>query len=575
MMIRLSWLLVLVMLCGPAGATPDLVSVVYHDVRDDVTADLDADQLATSTANLVSHFAWLRAHRYRPVSFEQVRAAWRDEQPLPAKAVLLTFDGSYRSFYERVLPLLRVFEFPAVLTITGERVEPSRSINVRGRLVNPDRFLNWRQIDEAVRSGWVEIASGGYANPDYEIAAVRTVDARPTVGQLFSTIERHVDPVEVVAGVRENLQKNSTLIDAKLGVRPSVVTWPSGRFSGAAMKWANRLGLDAGLTLAPFVPALAGHRMIGRVPIVANESLEGFKSIVESTRRTPPRRLLGIGLSVETQDSALPVDDADLSRRLARAVDVTGVNGLILNVGVDEKATAQWFEALSSPVQIHRLRALTGAARGAGATEVMLQLAPISTSRSGTAHFEGSGDSATPDAVPVNEVLNSLRLLFAAADFDALLLREHSPVKAETPGTVIATAALLDAFREFHPHARVVLQMSCMNARSATVDSDGSSMSAVFTLFAVHVRHTEGCATELARHLATHENHQRDRNAFVFMFEAPSPPTPVETLVGRMQAVADHGSVGLAYQLGQLVDYERDFEQLERVLSLRKIPRKY
>ncbi|WP_252385833.1 polysaccharide deacetylase family protein, partial [Escherichia coli] len=55
----------------------------------------------------------LRENGYQPVSIAQIREAHRGGKPLPEKAVVLTFDDGYQSFYTRVFPILQAFQWPA------------------------------------------------------------------------------------------------------------------------------------------------------------------------------------------------------------------------------------------------------------------------------------------------------------------------------------------------------------------------------------------------------------------------------------------------------------------------------
>jgi len=98
---------------------PNLIVLAYHDVRDDVGLDADRDPDATSTDHLVAHFEWLKANGYHVVSFEQVKEASEGGRALPPDAVLLTFDDSLASFYTRVYPLLKAYNFPALQAVVG------------------------------------------------------------------------------------------------------------------------------------------------------------------------------------------------------------------------------------------------------------------------------------------------------------------------------------------------------------------------------------------------------------------------------------------------------------------------
>jgi hypothetical protein len=85
----------------------------YHDVQEDVR--VNPDRYAVGSARLVTQFAWMKHNGYRVVSLDDVIAAREGRRALPAKAVVLTFDDGYRSVYTRVFPLLKLFNYPAIV----------------------------------------------------------------------------------------------------------------------------------------------------------------------------------------------------------------------------------------------------------------------------------------------------------------------------------------------------------------------------------------------------------------------------------------------------------------------------
>src|SRR5690606_4789908 len=102
---------------APAVEGGSFVVLCYHEVPDDVRQL--PDPYAVEANELASQFAWLRGHGYQPGGLSDILAARRGERALPPKAVLLTFDDGYRSFYTRVYPLLRLYGYPAVLALVG------------------------------------------------------------------------------------------------------------------------------------------------------------------------------------------------------------------------------------------------------------------------------------------------------------------------------------------------------------------------------------------------------------------------------------------------------------------------
>ena len=77
------------------------------------------------------------------VSVDQILAARNGGTPLPNKAVLLTFDDGYSSFYNRVYPFLEANNLSAVLAPVGTWIDtpPNKKVDFGGLSTDRDRFL--------------------------------------------------------------------------------------------------------------------------------------------------------------------------------------------------------------------------------------------------------------------------------------------------------------------------------------------------------------------------------------------------------------------------------------------------
>lgn len=190
----------------------------YHDVRDDPTSA--PDRYTVSTANLLQHFAWLRKNGFNIVSVDAILAARAGTKPLPPKAVLLTFDDGYRSAYTRVFPLLKVFNYPAILAVPGSWLEVASDGRVpyEGRDLGREEFLQWDEIREMAASGLVEIAS-------HSFDLRHGIRANPQGDQLPAAIGRRHDATsnsyesdaDYTRRIRDDLVRNSDLLARRLG----------------------------------------------------------------------------------------------------------------------------------------------------------------------------------------------------------------------------------------------------------------------------------------------------------------------------------------------------------------------
>ncbi len=254
------------------------LALAYHDVED---SDPDQAFVSVQTEHLVQQFAWLRENGYQPVTVDQILEANRGGKSLPDKALLLTFDDGYRSFYTRVFPLLKAYQWPAVLAPVGAWLDTpqDRPVDFGGKPVERERFLNWDQVREIARSGLVEIGAhtddlhyGILANPQGNLepaAATHAYDAASgryeTDAQYKTRIARDVDRI-------------SAKIRRVTGKAPRVWVWPYGAASGEALKIVEDKGYKLAMMLDSGLGDVHELNNIPRVLVSNDPQLENFAS---------------------------------------------------------------------------------------------------------------------------------------------------------------------------------------------------------------------------------------------------------------------------------------------------------
>jgi biofilm PGA synthesis lipoprotein PgaB len=303
-----------------AGETPGaLIVLSYHEARDDVREY--PDPYAVGSAELAGQFEWLRANGYTPVNIDQVLAARAGGRALPPKAVLLTFDDGYLSFYTRVYPLLQEFHYPAVLAIVGKWIDAPRgepSVYGEKNSVAAASFPTWGQVREMADSGFVELASHTYdlhrgvlANPQLNLqpaATARTYDPAKN---------SYEDDTSWRTRVSLDLAANSATLERETGRRPRVIVWPYGSYNVDLIRIAAEWGMTIGLTLddganTPDVPLTAQRRRL----VEHNPALAEFIIEMRGPRFAQPLRAVQISL-----DDVYSTDAAQQERNLSALLD--------------------------------------------------------------------------------------------------------------------------------------------------------------------------------------------------------------------------------------------------------------
>lgn len=289
---------------APVDASPVVVAggsfsiLCYHEVR--AIRDYP-DPFAINPVELVRQFAWLRGNGYVPVSLDQIVAARHGGRPLPAKAVLLSFDDAYLSFYTRVYPLLKEFDYPAVLGVVGGWIDHPKIVpplvDDQGGQVK-DSFANWGQLREMADSGLVEIASHSY-NLHHGIVANPQGNLQPaaTTRLYDGATGRYETDTAWRKRVGADLAASAAAIERGTGRRPRTVVWPYGSYNGELVSIAAGQGLVIGLTLddgvnSPDVPLTALRRTL----IEHNPALAEFVAESRGPLYAEPLRVMQISL---------------------------------------------------------------------------------------------------------------------------------------------------------------------------------------------------------------------------------------------------------------------------------------
>jgi peptidoglycan/xylan/chitin deacetylase (PgdA/CDA1 family) len=230
----------------------------YHDVYPSIAEKQavggDADAITVET--MVRHFSWLRDNGYAVVSMQQVIDARNGGKPLPPKAVMITFDDGYKSFHQHVLPVLKLFDYPAVLAVIGKWIDDPQSAVIEyeaTRVVSP-QFMSWDEIRDCLDSGLVEIASHSHDLHHGHLGNPQGNKQPAAITRRFDpTNARYESEREYAERVRADLFRNSETLKRRVGVQPRIIVWPYGAYNATTQQIAVELGMPIGLTLDPGV----------------------------------------------------------------------------------------------------------------------------------------------------------------------------------------------------------------------------------------------------------------------------------------------------------------------------------
>ncbi len=153
---------------APTKLSPNEIFVpilMYHHIRinprpnDPVWAALNV-----SPQQLDDQFAYLASHNFHTITFDQLFDALDGKISLPTNPIILTFDDSYRNFYDNAFPLLKKYNFQSIQFVITQ-------------VIGLTPYLTWDQILEMDRSGLVQFGGHTRHHPNLpDLPAAMIVD---------------------------------------------------------------------------------------------------------------------------------------------------------------------------------------------------------------------------------------------------------------------------------------------------------------------------------------------------------------------------------------------------------------
>jgi peptidoglycan/xylan/chitin deacetylase (PgdA/CDA1 family) len=138
---------------GLANGDPErtLRVLMYHKIN-----DVPGNSTRVPVGVFDEQMAQLGELGYRPVSLDDVLDYYVDGVPLPAKAVLITFDDGYRDNLENAVPVLQRYGYPAVIFVPIGYLDDSQPLPHDEHLAAHgivNRTLDWAQLTELESMG--------------------------------------------------------------------------------------------------------------------------------------------------------------------------------------------------------------------------------------------------------------------------------------------------------------------------------------------------------------------------------------------------------------------------------------
>lgn len=215
---KIKWIVLLLctifLLNGCGGAAHEeteptntqLYVLMYHSVAAD---GADCGPWTVTESTFRAHMNWLTEHGYTSVFPSQLVAG----EPLPERAVLITFDDGYSDNCTRAVPVLQETGHKAVVSIVTSYMDVEWG------------FMTWEEVCQTADSGVMEI--GSHTHNLHRYPGLQRQE-----GETQEEYEARAFP---------DLEESIRLIEEHTGKKPTLIAYPHGIVDEWVEEYTNQL----------------------------------------------------------------------------------------------------------------------------------------------------------------------------------------------------------------------------------------------------------------------------------------------------------------------------------------------
>ena len=315
-----------ILFAAPEAAKNTFLVLCYHDIPKKV----NLDEYGVDQESFVQQIEYLRTHGYNFISFDDVMRAHKGEKSLPDKAVLLTFDDSYLSFYEFVFPILKLYDYPCILAVETAWIDkPDPEIKVA--------LMSWKQLKEVALSKLVEIACHTH-NLHQGIAYNPQGNTNwAAIARKYNLETKSYEKEDAYRKrIHDDLVFSKNILHDELGVSARAMVWPYGRYNQICVDEAKSLGFEAMFYLEDKLANINDLNAIPRYVFTNNPAIiEFIKRLKRNFSEDIKLRVLHADLDLIYDPD--PVQQEKNLDKFIERVNAMKVNTVYLQAFCDEK----------------------------------------------------------------------------------------------------------------------------------------------------------------------------------------------------------------------------------------------
>lgn len=177
-----------------------------------------SDKTTVTIATFEEQMRYLRDEGFRVVSMLQLYEHLQFQAPLPERAVVITFDDGWRSFYDHAFPILKKYGFPATLFVYTDLIVGSRVT------------MNWDMVKE-VAEGGIDVQCHTKAHRN-----LARIDCDESYEAYYASVEKE-------------LLESRKIIRKKTGIKTDFLAYPYGAQNSLVVAMLKKYEYKAAFTV--------------------------------------------------------------------------------------------------------------------------------------------------------------------------------------------------------------------------------------------------------------------------------------------------------------------------------------
>lgn len=208
----------------------DVPIIMYHSVLKDTAL---SGKYVITPSELESDIKYLKDNGYSFVSGSDLINFTYDNNPLPEKPVMLTFDDGFYNNYGYVVPILKKYDAKAVISIVGKYTDEYSDSNIQNMSYG---YLRWSEVYDLFLSERTDVGNHSY---DFHSNTNGRNGSKRNSGE---DIEKYK---MIFSADTEKTQERCL---TKTGFTPVIYTYPFGAYSVESTDILKDMGFKMSLT---------------------------------------------------------------------------------------------------------------------------------------------------------------------------------------------------------------------------------------------------------------------------------------------------------------------------------------